>query len=493
MPLMSLSRVLAYHAAHKPPEAIAVSFGSEQLTWGELDRRSNSRARAFQQLGVRPDDVVAIVLPNSTLFLETAFAIWKCGATPLNIAAKLPAEELHTIIDIAKPRLLVGSDSDCAADIRRVGSDFQADGYPNEELPELTARYWKASTSGGSTGRPKIIVTHRQAIFDTDKPPYDNGMRPDGAELMPAPLYHGAPFSFAIYALGMGKRVVGMVRFDAREALRLIEGQRIDWAYLVPTMMHRMWQLPAAERDAFDLSSLQTVFHTGMKIAPWLKEAWLGWIGAHKIVEFYGGTESQGSTQIWGDEWLTHRGSVGRPVGGTRVRIVSETGAQCAPGEVGEIFFMPPGGPGSTYHYIGATVRAIEEGWESIGDLGWLDEAGYLYLADRRTDLIVRAGANIYPAEVEAALESHPDVACAIVVGLPDEDLGARVHAVVEARPNLRVPLTAEALSAHVLQKLSKYKCPHSYEITHERLRNDAGKARRTAVREAAIARLAAR
>jgi len=492
MPILPLSRALAYQAARKPQDAIAIEYGDDRLTFRELDARSNARARAFQDAGVRPDDLVAIVLPNSSLFLETAFAIWKCGAMPTNIAAGLPAEELRGIVEVARPRLVVGGDADCLGGAAtHIGAEFEPHGYSTAELPELNPTHWKATTSGGSTGRPKVIVIHKPPYFSTELPPYTNGLRPDGAMLAPAALSHGAPFSFCVFSLVMGKRVVGMKRFDAREALGLIERERLDWAYLVPTMIHRIWTLPPEERDAFDLSSLEGLIHTGMKIAPWLKEAWINYIGPEKVWEIYGGSEGHGSCVIRGDEWLAHRGSVGRPGAGSKTRIVGEGGRDCAPGEVGEIYFLPAAGAGTTYHYIGAEPRRIEGGWESIGDLGWLDEDGYLYLADRRHDLIVRAGANIYPAEVEAALESHPGVACAIVVGLPDEALGQRVHAVIEASEGVDHADLARSLPVHIAQKLSRFKCPTSYEITDQRLRDDAGKARRSAIRDGAIARAA--
>jgi bile acid-coenzyme A ligase len=492
MPILPLSRALAYQAARKPRDDIAVAYGEDTLTWRELDARSNARARAFQAVGVRQDDLVAIMLPNSSLFLETAFAIWKCGAMPTNISAQLPPDELAAIVEVARPRLVVGGDAETVRGAAaHIPADFEPDGYSTAELAELNPTYWKSTTSGGSTGRPKVIVIHKPPFFSTETPIYVNGMRPDGAMLAPAALHHGAPFSFCVYSLVMGKRVVGMKRFDAREALGLIHTQRLDWAYLVPTMIHRIWALPPAEREAFDISSLEGVIHTGMKIAPWLKEAWLNYVGPHKVYEIYGGSEGQGSTLIRGDEWLAHKGSVGKPSAGSRVRIVDPDGADCAPGVVGEIFFMPASGPGTTYHYIGASPRVIDGGWESIGDLGWLDEDGYLFLADRRHDLIVRAGANIYPAEVEAALESHPGVACAIVVGLPDDALGQRVHAVIEASEGVDHAELAGSLPAHVARKLTRYKCPASYEITDQRLRDDAGKARRSAIRDAALARMA--
>lgn len=490
MPLVSLSRLLRFHADSKPAGALAVSHGSDRLTWDQLDRRSNARARAFQRLGVKPNDFVTIVLPNGNRYVETVYAIWKCGATPNPVASKLPIEELRAIVEVARPTLVVGGPPDDLDGVARIAADFDPGGESEEALPEVTATYWKAMTSGGSTGRPKVIVDHIPAMCDTDTPMVR--MTPGGAILNPGPLYHNGPFSTSMLGMFIGKHLVGMTRFDPKEALRLIQDERVDWAYMVPTMMNRIWALPPEERSAFDLSSLKTILHTAGPIAPWLKEEWLRWIGPEKVLELYGGTERQGNTLISGDEWLTHRGSVGKPAPGVRMRVVNEKGEECAPGEVGEIYMMPDTGPGSTYHYLGAEARKSGDGWESIGDIGWMDADGYLYLADRRTDLILRGGANIYPAEVEAALESHPGVACAIVVGLPDDDLGQRVHAIIEPRPEARASLSPEAVAEHVATKLAKYKCPESYEITPDMLRDEAGKARRTAIRDAAIARRAA-
>jgi bile acid-coenzyme A ligase len=175
-------------------------------------------------------------------------------------------------------------------------------------------------------------------------------------------------------------------------------------------MMHRIFSVPAETRAAFDVTSLRIVFHMASPMPHWLKQAWIDWLGPERIWELYGGTERQGATIISGVEWLTHRGSVGRIQGEDQLKILNEQGEECRLGDVGEIFFRSAGGHGSTYYYLGAQPRAREGGWESIGDMGWMDEEGYVYLADRRSDLILRGGANIYPAEVEAALDAHPEI-----------------------------------------------------------------------------------
>jgi bile acid-coenzyme A ligase len=295
-------------------------------------------------------------------------------------------------------------------------------------------------------------------------------------------ILHEGPFVFSMFGLFSGNLLVVMPRFDASRALELIERHRVDWVFLVPTMSQRIWRLPPKERLARDLSSLHRVMSTGSPWPVWLKREFIEWLGPERILEGYGGTEQTGGTMITGREWLERPGSVGRIQAGARIRILGPDGCELPPGEVGEIFFLPPGGPGSTYHYIGAQANRRED-WESLGDLGWVDAEGYVYLADRRTDMVVTGGANVYPAEVEAALDSHPSVRSSAVIGLPDEDLGQRLHAIVDATGLVE----EEALRAHVATRLARTKVPRSFEFTSEPLRDDAGKIRRSALREARL------
>jgi bile acid-coenzyme A ligase len=271
-----------------------------------------------------------------------------------------------------------------------------------------------------------------------------------------------------------GGLVVLMGRFDPEEALRLIEAHRVQWVNLVPTMLHRIGRLPEEVRSRYDLSSLERVVSSGAPCADWLMRAWIDWIGPDRMFEAYGGTERIGGTLISGREWLARPGSVGRPTGGRKVRIVGENGDELAPGEIGDVFFLPPGGQGSTYRYVGATARATGDGWETLGDVGYLDREGFLYLVDRRTDMIVTGGENVYPAEVEGVLDAHPGVDSSCVIGLPDEDLGQRIHAIVQANAGI-----AGSLREHLARSLVRYKIPRSIEFVAEPLRDDAGKLRR--------------
>jgi bile acid-coenzyme A ligase len=328
-----------------------------------------------------------------------------------------------------------------------------------------------------------VILDHQPAVVDTAGPPV-LGIPQDASLLNPGPLYHNAPFIVSHLCLFAGGRLTGMVKFDAQETLRLIEENRVQWVNFVPTMMHRIWTLPDEIRNAFDLSSLQIVFHMAAPMPPWLKEKWIEWLGPERIYELYGGTERQGRTVISGVEWLAHKGSVGKIDDACGLRIIGPDGKDVAPGETGEIYFLPTDGPGSTYHYLGAEPKRRADGWESLGDIGRLDADGYLYLGDRLADMILRGGANIYPAEVEAAVSAHPEVRSCVVVGLPDPELGQRVHAILELNEASDAQAVADAMAGFLADRLSRYKHPESFEIVSVGLRDDSGKVRRTLLRD---------
>ena len=480
--LIPIADVPRWYAGRKPKDTVAVSHGKDTLTWEQLERGANRRARAFAAKGVRPGDFVAIGLPNGNSFFETTFAVWKCGATPTSLSWRLPRGEAAAVLEILKPSLVVGGEADWNAP-NSLPADFVPEGMSDEPLDSPVARYWKAMTSGGSTGRPKVILDHQPAVIDTAAEPI-LGI-PKGVSLLnPGPLYHNAPFIASHLGLFAGGRVTGLVKFDAEEALRMIAAHQVQWVNFVPTMMHRIWALPEEVRNAYDVSSLQVVFHMAAPMPAWLKEKWIEWLGPEKIFELYGGTERQGSTVISGVEWLAHKGSVGKIGETSRLRIIGEDGNDVAPGESGEIYFLPNDGAGSTYHYLGAEPKRRPDGWESLGDIGRLDAEGYLYLGDRLADMILRGGANIYPAEVEAAVTAHPDVRSCVVVGLPDPELGQRIHALVELGPDCDAQSLADGMGEFLADRLSRYKHPESFEVVSVSPRDDSGKVRRTLLRD---------
>lgn len=453
------------------PDGLALVHGEERWSWADLDRRSSQWAAQLRTSGVGPNQLVAFSLPNGPEFLALAFGIYRVGAVPAPLSSKLSDAEMNAIMGIMDPAVAVGDHPSMRA---------KAVPVPSHDAPLAAhtppvASSWKACTSGGSTGRPKVIVDGRPAAFTRDT---DFIAIPDAAVVfVPGPLYHNAPFSAAVFALWRGNTVVTMPRFDAAAALALIEKERVEWALLVPTMMHRILHLGDAELDGFDLSSWRTAVHTAAPIAPSTKYAWIARFGADHVWEVYGATEGLVRTWIGGSAWLTRPGSVGRPIGGARIRILDGEGRDLPTGEEGEIYAMPPGGPGTSYRYIGADRRITADGWESVGDVGRCDAEGYLYLADRRVDLIVSGGVNVWPAEVEAAILEHPEVISCAVMGVPDEDLGQHVHAVIEP---IGESLTLEGLRAFLRQRLSPDKLPRSLDLSAGPVRDDAGKIRKT-------------
>jgi bile acid-coenzyme A ligase len=483
--IISLGAKLARIAREKP-DAPAVSCEGVTRTFGELHRRTNRIARGLETYGVKLGDLVTIGLPNSVEFVEACWACWKLGATPQPVSWRLPKAELEAIVELASPPVVIAlpgleSDSRPRVDI----ADLIARSADDSDLDDRIAPVLKAPTSGGSTGRPKLILSGSPGVTLAQSPQvgaWRLGL--DEVALLPAPLYHNGPFGTALAVTTQGGHLILMPRFDAEAVLREIERHKATWIYLVPTMMSRIWKLPDEVRAKYDLSSLRTLWHLAAPCPPWLKEAFINWLGADVIMELYAGTEAQAVTIISGAEWLTHRGSVGQVAAG-QMRAVGEDGQVLAAGEVGEIYMRSGEGAPASYRYLGATARTLPGGWESLGDIGWFDAEGYLYLADRRTDMILVGGSNVYPAEIEAAIDEHPLVVSSAVVGMPDEEMGAQIHAIVQPRPGL----TAEALHSHLAERLVSYKRPRTVEFVEEALRDDAGKVRRTQLRDERIAR----
>jgi bile acid-coenzyme A ligase len=461
----------------------AVTDQSRTVTWRELHLRTNRIARGLEASGVKLGDLVTVGLTNSVDFVEACYALWKVGATPQPISHRLPSAEAKAVMDLAEtPILIAGSTVESDRPRFDVPALLALSDDPSD-LIDRTAPIYKAPTSGGSTGRPKLILSGGPGVFNPDLPGAYRSTSED-IMLQPGPLYHNGPFTSSFGGLNQGAHLIIMPRFDAEETLRLIEAHGATWIYTVPTMMSRIWRLPEDVRAKYNVSSLKTLWHLAAPCPPWLKEAFIQWLGPDVIMELYAGTEAQAVTIISGAEWLEHRGSVGRVTVG-EMRAFDGDGAPLPAGEVGEIFMRRPAGAAPSYSYRGASARTLAGGWESLGDIGWFDADGYLYLADRRTDMILVGGSNVYPAEIEAALDEHPLVQSSAVIGLPDEDLGNKIHAIVQPRPGL-----SEAdLRAHVGALLVTYKQPRSYEFVSENIRDDAGKVRRSQLRDDRISK----
>jgi bile acid-coenzyme A ligase len=469
--------------AETDPGRPALTSGETTLTRAEFVERVERLAALFAARGVAEGSTVTICLPNSTGLVESLFAAWALGAVPQPISHRLPPLERAAIVELANPSLVVGVPESEAAGRPALES------VPGQLLPGSfspgVSPVWKLVTSGGSTGRPKLIAATAPALFE-NVGGFGSalGMRPDGCVLVTGPVSHNAPFVATAAAMLLGNHVVVMPRFDPAETLRLVEAYRVNWMLLVPTMMLRIWRLPEAVRLAADVSSLEVAFHLAAPCPQWLKQEWIDWLGPHKVLELYGGTELQAMTVITGTEWLAHRGSVGRPVIG-EIQIRDVDGQPVSAGSEGEICMRRGPGAPSPYQYIGATARSAPGGWESLGDIGHVDTDGYVYITDRLADMILVGGSNVYPAEIEAALDEHPAVRSCCVIGLPDEDLGNIPYAIVE----LSEPVSDEDLTAHLRLRLAPYKLPRVIERAATPLRDDAGKVRRSALRAERIAR----
>lgn len=470
-------------SAQVTPDAPAVSCGETTLTWGQLEARANRIARALAGLRVKLGDLVTIGLPNGVDFIEVSWGVWKLGATPQLVSFRLPRAELQAIVDLADPSVVIALPTMETNRRRFTVEELLAFSDDDRPLTSRVSPVSTALTSGGSTGRPKLILSGSPGLtLAQPEGPSFCRFRPGDTALIPGPLYHGGPFLCAKEAIASDVHLVVMPRFDAEGVLAEIERRRATWVFLVPTMMSRIWRLPEEVRARYDVSSLKTLWHFAAPCPPWLKEAFINWLGAEVIFELYGASENQAGTVITGSEWLEHRGSVGRVSWG-EIKIIDADGNILPPGKVGEIYLRGCGGATPSYAYRGATAHTLPGGWESLGDVGHFDEDGYLYLADRRTDMILVGGANVYPAQVEAAIDEHPSVISSAVVGLPHEDMGSSVHAIVQARPGL----SAEMLLAHLAERLVTYKLPRTIEFVAEPLRDEAGKVRRTQLREERI------
>jgi bile acid-coenzyme A ligase len=472
--------------AARDPDAPALTCGGRTVTRAELDATTNRLARAYAEIGVRQGDYVTVVLPNSIEWVQTVLAAWKLGAVPQPLSARLPDAELAGLLALRPPALLVGR-TDPNGSSSSVPGDFAPDpALSAEPLPEAVSPVWKSMASGGSTGRPKLI----EAGGDS-RVPAAIGL-PLGAEegdvnLVSVPMSHNTGFTTFTIGLLMGHHVVLMPRFDPHDFLRLVTDHRVTFLTTVPTIMQRLLPVYSADPDAYDLSSIRRFWHVGAPCPPAVKEAWIHLLGPDVLWELYGGTELQALTFISGAQWLAHRGSVGVVVAG-EMTVLDDDGNPCPPGVVGEVYMRRTPGSAPTYRYIGSTAKS-RDGWDSLGDLGYFDDDGFLYLNDRRVDMFTVGGRNVYPAEIESALSAHPEVLSCLVVGVPDDDLGQVPYALVQAASGSA--LDEPTVTAFVAERLSAYKVPRTVEFVDHPLRDDAGKARRSAVRAEVIARSA--
>ncbi|MFI8593426.1 AMP-binding protein [Microbacterium sp. NPDC078428] len=464
----SISSIIADRARAAPNDVVVVDERGG-LTASDLDDSATRLAHALRGRGVETDDLVTISLPNGRDFVIATVAVWKAGATPQPVSTRLTDAERAAVEEVSGPAAAIGLRPQDRSTPWFVSVDAPVVAEP---LPDLAASSWKAPTTSGSTGRPKVVKANAPALLDPTTPVADF-LPLRATQLVAGPMTHSATFTYAFRGLLTGHRLVILPRFDERGWLDAVEEHAVTWGLIVPTMMHRLLRLPEAERHPDRVRSIESLLHMGAPCSIPLKRAFLEWVGAERVVEVYAGSESNGLTMIGGDEWLTREGSVGRAVGGTEIRIRAADGDTVPIGTTGTVWMRR--GPRPAYEYVGATSRRDPEGWDTLGDVGRLDDDGYLYLLDRLDDVINRGGEKIYPVEIERVMEQHPAVRGALAFGLPDPALGERVAAVADVAG---AQIGADELLAWSRERLGA-RAPASIVVVDEPVRDDAGKASR--------------
>ncbi|MGW0035446.1 class I adenylate-forming enzyme family protein [Gordonia sp. NPDC003376] len=472
MPRRSISSVLADQAAARPSDVVVVD-PTGPLTYRELDTAATHLARTLLDEGVRRDDLVEVLLPNSTAFVVACFAIWRAGATPMPIDPSLDHAERRLLEDNARPRAVIGGAA-IRPGVVLVDTESAASAAPLP-LPDRWAGSWKALASSGSTGVPKVVLSTAPALIDPDSPVAAFIPR-EATQLVTSPLWHSTAFTYAFRGLTSGHRVVIEPGFDEYRFLAAVQRHRVTWTVLSPPSVRRLLRLPTAERDRHDLSSLASVLHIGGRCPIPDKRALLDWLGPERVVEVYAGSESNGLTMIGGRDWLAHPGSTGRAAGDTEITIRRPDGTIADDGEIGEIWLRR--GELATYRYLGAPSRRTTDGWDTLGDLGYLDD-GWLYVVERAADVIRLPDRTIYPADVEAAVESHPDVRGAVAFPTGTTDGTSGVAVLIDIADADHLP---DDLHQVIVEQLGNDLGPTQILLTHSPIRNDAGKIRRRAL-----------
>jgi acyl-CoA synthetase (AMP-forming)/AMP-acid ligase II len=470
-------------AEHRPGHA-ALVLGSEQRTYAELDDRARRVADVLAGIGVAKGDRVGVMLPNSFEWFEVVHGAGRLGAVavPVNIhfkaaetgwvltdseskAVVVTPELAGSLAEVPSlPRLVVGESYEEAVGAAKPSEG--GDGWPT------TMVY-----TSGTTGRPKGVVPGGDDLRRTAAGMAGLAARwgcgPDDVHLLVGPAYHSGPAAYAQAHLALGATVVIMPRWDAESCLALIQGRRVTNTHMVPSNFIRILDLDPEIRASYDLSSLRVVLHAAAPCPVPVKRAFMDLVGPEKVFEYFGATEG-GGTAISPQEWLQHPGSVGRALGGNEIVILDDEGRVLGPGEVGLVYVRPATAPFRYHRDDEKTSAAFKDGRFTVGDMGYLDEDGYLFLTDRRADMVITGGVNVYPREIEDVLYLHPDVADCAVFGVPDERWGEALKAVVQ--PRAGASLTADEIVAWCREKLADYKRPRLVEFVTELPRDPNGK-----------------
>ena len=487
------------HARENPDKPAVIMAGSgEVITYGELDKRSNQIAQLYRSRGLQVGDTVAICMENHPQFFPVTWGSQRSGLIQVAISSRLTADEVSYILKDSGAKMLIGSKQMLPVldQVKALNPEisqlvFGAEDERNMEtalasMPVTAIADERAGIdmlySSGTTGTPKGIrlplpedenIAGRNALGALAEMIF--GLHKDCVYLSPAPLYHAAPLRWNLAVQAMGGTSIVMEKFDPEQALRLIEKYRCDAGQFVPTHFVRMLKLPEEIRAKYDVSSIKSAIHAAAPVPVPIKEAMIKWWGP-VLNEYYAGTEGNGFVFCNSEGWLAHKGSVGQPIN-CQVHICDEHGEEVPVGEEGQIYFE--GGAKFEYHNDPEKTEGATHahGWTSLGDVGKLDEDGFLYLTDRKSFMIISGGVNIYPQEIENLLVSHDKVADAAVIGGPDEDMGEKVIAIVQPMDMADAgEELAQELEAYLRQSLSGVKIPRQIDFRPELPRHATGK-----------------
>jgi long-chain acyl-CoA synthetase len=491
------------------PAQVGVRCGARCSTYPDLFERALRASSALEALGIGAGDRVALLLRNSIEFLEASIATAPLGASAVPINWHWRGDEIaHVLRDSGAKALVLHADlwQGIAASVPEglVVLVVPSDSAAAAQIPDraLIWREWLAAHepwsqppqaapvsiiyTSGTTGRPKGVVRtpasdeQRQAAQSLIGEIFQLGA--DERTVIPAPMYHTAPNVYALAAAMRGLDMTLMQSFDAEQFLRIVAERRVTVVQMVPTMFVRLLALPARVRARYDLSSLRWVVHAAAPCPVAVKRAMIDWLGP-VVAEYYGGTETGPVTFCTSEQWLAHPGTVGRPLEGATIAILDAEGRPVPTGQSGEVYMWLDVWPDFTYAGDEAKRRSVErDGLVSCGDIGYLDADGYLYLNDRRSDMVISGGVNIYPAEIEACLQSMRGVRDCAVFGIPDEEFGESLAAHIEL--DEQAELSADAVRAHVRTRLAGYKTPRVVEFSDTLPREDSGKIFKRRLRE---------
>src|SRR5271166_2372787 len=456
----------------KAVTVVALDGTAESLTYGELDARANQWGRALAANAAGAGSLVALAIPNSQHLVLAALGCWKIGAVPVPMHWDLPEWERDRVREVIHPAVVVDERT-------RWELDALAAGESVSPLPAAVSPHANGICSSGSTGVPKVILSLAPSLWTPQHgEPFLTSWAPVAQPqtiMVPAPMYHTNGFATFLFLLA-GDHLVVLEKFDAALVLDVIEHYRITNFTATPTMLARIAARPDVRQR--DLSSLVFILQGAAVMPPSLLHTWFELLSPEQIVTAYGMTENLGLTALRGDEWLTHPGSVGRGFRDTEIRILDAENQPVATGEDGDVYLRAPMSAG--YRYLGGAppLPSTGDGFRSAGDIGHLDEDGFLYIVDRRADMIITGGANVFPAEVESALAGHPDIADVVVIGLSDSKWGRRVHAVVQPAQ----PLTEQQVIEYAKSRLAPYKAPKTVEFVDKIPRTAATKVNRSAL-----------